>query len=558
MVRKLGWMIASAVMAAMLLVPSAGYPADEPAAGEPTAEAASAPAAAEAPNGLVDDLNGFGMAYQRGNLYTESGTPAYYGNDANRAVRSTTSTGYVVYKTDYDITSFAVYSYFFTGVTVAPHRIYASADGTAFAEAAANVYTSGEPVSNWQLYAYEGQSLPAGTRYLKIEFAGEEKSWTPQLAKVVINRNTASVAASPETGVIGSEPMSVSLSTPSAGAAVYYRTNADPAFKPYVGPLSLTAFTKLDAYAQLDGMEPSPVRGYTFFSQADMQIDRYGQVIAASFASKVTNDGQLLNDVAADRAYYGNLRIPGAFDGVGGLAGSRKPLKLKATGFFSVQQVKGKPQLVTPQGNVYFSMGVNGITNNETYAKVTGTTDRQKIFEWVPDFNGPYNGAFIGSKDNFSYFMANKYRKAGEMPTFNQFFAEATDRIKKWGFNGIGAWTPSPQAQASGMPYTLVLPLNGMAKPAELKVFDIFADGAVQAIDAAFANTLPALKDDPNLIGYFVDNEYAYEKFISTVPRLKASTTGLKKRLVQMLQEKYGDVAALTPRGIRRSPASPI
>ena len=48
-----------------------------------------------------------------------------------------------------------------------------------------------------------------------------------------------------------------------------------------------------------------------------------------------------------------------------------------------------------------------------------------------------------------------------------------------------------PQAKASDMPYTLVLPLNGMAKPAELKVFDIFADGAVQAIDTAFANTLP-------------------------------------------------------------------
>ena len=116
----------------VLLVPSAGYPADEPAAGEPTAYPSS-PAAAEAPNGLVDDLNGFGKAYQRGNLYTESGTPAYYGNDAKRAVRSTTApvTSFIRRIT---ISLVCGVQLFFTGVTVAPHHIYASADGTAFAK----------------------------------------------------------------------------------------------------------------------------------------------------------------------------------------------------------------------------------------------------------------------------------------------------------------------------------------------------------------------------------------------------------------------------------------
>ncbi|WP_274649068.1 sugar-binding protein [Paenibacillus humicola] len=539
MFRKWGMMLAAIGLSVYLLLPFTSATADGPAAAEETTGVELT-----IPSGLVDDLSDFSKTFQRSNMYTEKGNPAYYGDDAGRAARSTTNTGYVLYKTDYDMTSFAAYSYFYAGVAIVGHKIYASTDGAAYTEVTANVYTSGDPVSNWQLYVYEGLQLPAGTHYLKIEFAGSEKSWTPQLAKVVINQSTVSVQASPETGVIGTEPLAVSLQTPTVGAAVYYRINGSPSFQTYTQPLALTGFTRLDAYAQLDGLQPSPIRSYTYFSQGDMQIDRYGQVINASFPAKVTSDQQLRDDIAADQAYYGKLKPPAAFDPIGGLTDSRMKLKLKATGFFSVQQVKGKPQLVTPQGDLFFSLGVNGVTNNETYTKVTGSIDRQKIFEWVPDYNSEYNGAFIGSKDNFSYYMANKYRKAGTMPTFNDFFAEAAGRMKKWGFNSIGAWSPTPQAKASGLPYTLVLPLNGMAKPSEVKVFDIFADGAVQAIDDAFAKSLPALKDDPNLIGYFVDNEYAYEKFIATVPRLKAATSGLKQRLVQMLQEKYGDIAA--------------
>lgn len=530
----IGTLIASLVWPSAMFADSAETP---PAS-------ADAAAFATEPAGFVDELNGFSRTFQRLNMYTESGNPSYYGGDTNRAVRSTTATGYVIYHTDYDIQSFAAYSYFYTGVPIVGHKIYVSSDGTAYSEITPQVYSSGDPVSNWQLYAYEGFGLPEGTRYLKIEFAGEEKAWTPQLSKVVINRNTLSVTATPDSGVIGPDPLTVSLQSATVGATVYYRINNDASFLPYTAPLTLAAFTKLDAYAQREGLEPSPVRTFTYFSRSDMQIDRFGQVISANFPSKVTSEQELRDDVARDQEYYGSLQPPAAFDELGGLAGSKEALNLQATGFFSIQQVNGKPLLVSPQGSAYFSLGVNGLTNNETFTKVTGSIDRQKIFEWVPSYDSEYRGAFIESKDNFSYYMANKYRKTGTMPSFSSFFSEAVDRIRKWGFNSAGAWGSGSQAKANGLPYTLVLPLNGMAKPAEIKVFDIFADGAEQAIDEAFAKSLPQLADDPLLIGYFIDNEYHYENFINTVPKLKASKTGLKRRLVQMLQEKYGDIAS--------------
>ena len=141
--------------------------------------------------------------------------------------------------------------------------------------------------------------------------------------------NTARSRQARKRASIGSEPMSVSLSTPSAGAAVYYRTNADPAYQAVLGPLSLTAFTKLDTYAQLDGMEPSPFAATRF--RAGGYADR---PVRSGHRGELRVEGDerrsASNDVAADRAYYGNLQIPGAFDGVGRTR--RKPEAAQAEG----------------------------------------------------------------------------------------------------------------------------------------------------------------------------------------------------------------------------------
>ncbi|WP_051251463.1 sugar-binding protein [Paenibacillus harenae] len=494
-------------------------------------------------NGFVDEMNDFTRVLQRSNIRIETADQSYFGNDASRMVRNTTATGYMLYKTAMPINSFTAYSYSFigAGMPLVGHRFYASADGAAFTEVNPSVFSSGAPVSNWQLVIYEDAQVPSGTQYLKIEFIGAAKAWTPQLSKLVINQNVSSVIADPPNGLIGDQPLTVALSSATPGASVFYKRNADTEYTPYTGPLSLTEFTTLDTYAAKEGLVASPVKTYKYYAEADMLIDRYGQVRTADFPAKVTDDAQLLADVSADQAYYGGLAIPSDFDEIGGLKGSKEALQLEAKGFFNIQQANGKPILVSPSGAAYFSVGMNGITNNETFTLLKG---QETKFEWVPSYDGEYRGAFQGSQDVFSFYMANKYKKTGSFPTNAEFFAEAVDRLKKWGFNSAGAWGSGTLSAQNGLPYTLVLPLNGMSKPSEIKIFDIFADDAEARIDAAFSATLPALKDDPLLIGYFVDNEYHYEKFFTAVPKLKASKTGIKKRLVQMLQEKYVDIAA--------------
>ncbi|MBD2867329.1 sugar-binding protein [Paenibacillus arenilitoris] len=494
-------------------------------------------------SGFVDEMDNFALVHQRSNIRIEKADQHYFGNDASRMVRNTTAAGHMLYKTSAPIDSFTAYSYSFigAGMPLVGHRFYASADGSAFTEVSPSIFGSGAPVNNWQLVIYEDAQVPSGTLYLKIEFIGETKAWTPQLSKLVVNQNVGSVVADPPTGLIGDQPLTVALSSATSGASIFYKLNDDVEYRAYTEPLSLAAFTSLDTYATKEGLIASPVKTYKYYAQADMLIDRYGQVKTADFPMKVTSDAQLQADVASDQAYYDGLAIPSDFDELGGLKGSKEELQLEATGFFNIQQVNGKPILVSPSGAAYFSLGMNGITNNETFTLLKG---QETKFEWVPPYNGEYGGAFQGSQDVFSFYMANKYRKTGAMPTNEAFFAEAVDRLKKWGFNSAGAWGSGALSKQNGLPYTLVLPLNGMSKPSEIKIFDIFADDAEARIDSALAASVPALKDDPLLIGYFVDNEYHYEKFFTAVPKLKASKTGIKKRLVQMLQEKYVDIAA--------------
>ncbi|MDQ0111415.1 sugar-binding protein [Paenibacillus harenae] len=494
-------------------------------------------------NGFVDEMNNFSYVLQRSNIRIETADQSYFGNDASRMVRNTTATGYMLYKTEMPINTFTAYSYSFigSGMPLVGHRFYASADGSAFTEVNPSIFSSGAPVSNWQLVVYEDAQVPSDTRYLKIEFIGDAKAWTPQLSKLVINQNVSSVIADPPNGLIGDQPLTVALSSATPGAAVFYKLNGDAEYRPYTEPLSLTEFTTLDTYASMEGLVTSPVKTYKYYAEADILIDRYGQVKTADFPTKVLSDAELRADVAKDQDYYGSLQAPSDFDELGGLIGSKEALQLEATGFFNIQQANGKPILVSPSGAAYFSLGMNGITNNETFTLLKG---QETKFEWIPTYNSEYQNAFQGSQDVFSFYMANKYKKTGSFPTSDAFFAEAVERLRKWGFNSAGAWGSGALSAKNGLPYTLVLPLNGMSKPSEIKIFDIFADDAEAKIDAAFAASLPALKDDPLLIGYFVDNEYHYEKFFTAVPKLKASNTGIKKRLVQMLQERYVDIAA--------------
>ncbi|HTG71207.1 MAG TPA: chitobiase/beta-hexosaminidase C-terminal domain-containing protein, partial [Candidatus Udaeobacter sp.] len=68
--------------------------------------------------GLNDPLENFEQIYNRSRMYILRNNPYHFGNDSNRMVRTSAKPGNIVYHTDYDISSFMVYSYFFTGKAI--------------------------------------------------------------------------------------------------------------------------------------------------------------------------------------------------------------------------------------------------------------------------------------------------------------------------------------------------------------------------------------------------------------------------------------------------------
>lgn len=491
------------------------------------------------PVGMTDPLADFSRTAGRSNVYLAKDNPGYFDNDGDRIARATAKPGSLIYRTDYDIDSFAVYGGFYTEVPLEKLRLYGSPDGKQYREIAAEAEPVGYPESNWQQYVYETSSLPEHTRFLKIELLGSAKAWSPQVTKVVINRNTASVKL--ESSRSG-DAVKVELSSPTQGARIYYRLNKGPDFLPYSKPLELRGYAAVEAYAVKAGMEPSPIRRYSVHDGSGVLLDKFGQMKAPDFSGKVTSEAQLAADAKSDAAYYGGLNPPADRDRYGGLAGSARKYGLQAKGFFAIQPLGGRQAMTTPEGNLYFSLAVNGLTAQETYTRVK---DRERKFESVPPYQGEYKRAYIGS-DNFSYFLANKYRKTGVFPTEHSIYTEAVARLQKWGFNGAGGYSPEKYGEENKFPYVRMLPLGGMdwAKLNGMDIFDIFAPDAEDKIDRAFAKAVAPHKDDPMLIGYFIGNEYDFHKFYTDVPKLKASSAAIKGKLVQRLKEKYQTVEA--------------
>jgi hypothetical protein len=150
----------------------------------------------------------------------------------------------------------------------------------------------------------------------------------------------------------------------------------------------------------------------------------------------------------------------------------------EAAGVFSVAQREGVWWLMTPEGKPFFSVGVNVVNmgaSRETYRAET-----------------PEYAAFR------------------QYPT-SQAWAEATlARLQAWNFNTLGAWSDVEKFEREGrssIPYTIELGLGG-ATGAPWS--DLFSDETAQRYDEIARRKILPVRDDPQLIGYFTDNELGW------------------------------------------------
>lgn len=147
----------------------------------------------------------------------------------------------------------------------------------------------------------------------------------------------------------------------------------------------------------------------------------------------------------------------------------------KASGFFRVEQRNGIWWFIAPDGKLFFSNGVNVVTEGQS---------RKNYNPQKPEYAA------------FRYY-----------PTTSAWIDETLKRLKAWNFNTIGGWSSKEIERRGALPYVKVLHLSGNKL---VPWGDVFSPEIARAIDENAKREIGNLKNDKNLIGYFSDNELGW------------------------------------------------
>jgi len=143
------------------------------------------------------------------------------------------------------------------------------------------------------------------------------------------------------------------------------------------------------------------------------------------------------------------------------------------TGFFHTQKIDGRWWLITPDGNAFFSKGVDNISYQPEAKSAPGAPSNPDA--WA---------------------------------------ASAARQLRGWNFNTAGAWSAN-QISRQGLAYTVILDMAASTqKDLWLKggVVDYFSPEFRAAADRAAALKCAPHANDPWLLGYFTDNELRWGK----------------------------------------------
>jgi len=243
-------------------------------------------------------------------------------------------------------------------------------------------------------------------------------------------------------------------------------------------------------------------------SQTDLTglLDRYGQYTRADWPGKIRSDADLKAIAEAEaRDLTAAPALPDRSPYGGWTGGPRQ----QATGFFRTAQIDGRWWLVDPDGYLFLSMGVDVVRPDAT----TNLRGRESMFTWLPDDDDPlarFYGGEPGQRRTYDFLKANldrKYGAAGE----SEFDARAVARLRAWGFNTLGNWTPERIGRERKFPYVVAISVRGSFATVpghrEGRMPDPFDPAFAAAVDEAVKDKAALAKDDPYCLGYFIDNE---------------------------------------------------
>lgn len=240
-------------------------------------------------------------------------------------------------------------------------------------------------------------------------------------------------------------------------------------------------------------------------------IDRYGQFSHAGWRFKITSDAELRNDLEAERT---RLRpAPDAWDRFGGWA---KGPALAATGHFRVERVDGRWWLVTPEGHLFFSVGL------DVTRIMTDIPNGALHPDW---YEGP-----VPADGRMKFTIWNLEKKFGKADFAPDYYDLVLRRFDAWGLNTLGNWSAPELMLLSRKPYvaSVLERAKGVKRHPKFNIYDLEDPGFEANMRAALRARFQAdaalrhAATDPMCIGFFVDNELAFQKWIPEVGEARA------------------------------------
>jgi hypothetical protein len=253
-------------------------------------------------------------------------------------------------------------------------------------------------------------------------------------------------------------------------------------------------------------------------------VDEFGQWIGETWPGKAASLGDL-QKAWADEA---KSLQPGGFDY--GRYGGYSASHAKATGFFRVEQIKGKWWFVDPDGHLFLSVG------SDVIQPTMGTTTRNRasIFAAIPPAEVNRPRPVDEGRGTVSFYTWNLARRYGD-GWKKQWVDFTLRRMAAWGFNTVANWSDPALWAAQRTPYAI--PLDGWGMEQYMGMPDVYSPDWLKKVDEAAKRQCAPRKDDPWLLGYFIANEPAWPGREALVADLilKGADTATKKALQDFL-----------------------
>ena len=221
---------------------------------------------------------------------------------------------------------------------------------------------------------------------------------------------------------------------------------------------------------RLEG-EPEVERKVTGMGEAYFPfIDEYGQYKHLDWPEKIHSDKQLQENHKKELAELEKTPAPATWDRFGGWANGPK---YDATGSFYPVKHDGKWYLVDPDGNLFWSLGIDVL---QAHTDATQGKGHERWFTHKVPADG-----------SLPFTHWNLQKKYGRTDYEKEFYDVMVKRLNAWGINTIGNWSKTDVMILGRKPYTMQLSDFARGFPrfrkSNVKFYDVF--------DLNINNTLP-------------------------------------------------------------------